>query len=252
MPTVFLLSPAFCGGRRAKILLNPKSEAATVLEFRSGKMTLGRAFAFMSGLYFRGKLAYAERFGDAFVITPTRGLQAPSLPFNLRLLREFAVGDVSVDNPDYRVALEKDVTALSRRIGKQGQVVLLGSVASGKYVDVLLPILGSRLQYPTSFIGRGDMSRGGLLLRSAASGIELEYGALEAGVRPRGPRPPKLDPLTRVAVSWGHESHDPRSTVDHGIVEPELGAGTPGAEGFQAVVDCRLRPRPRVHRRPRS
>src|SRR5436190_14334022 len=96
MRTVFLLSPAFCGGRRAAILLNPKSDAVTVREFRSGTMTLGRAFAFMSGLYFRGKLAYAQRFGDAFVITPTRGLQSPSLPFTLRLLREFAVGDVSV------------------------------------------------------------------------------------------------------------------------------------------------------------
>ncbi len=106
-------------------------------------MTLGRAFAFMSGLYFRGKLSYAERFGEALVITPTRGLQPPSLPFNLSLLREFAVGDVSLDNPEYRSALERDVQALAKRIGTRAQVVLLGSVASGKYVDVLLPILGS-------------------------------------------------------------------------------------------------------------
>ena len=252
MARVFLLSPAFCGGRRAKLLQNPQSQAVTVLEFRSGAMTLGRAFAFMSGLYFRGKLAYAERFGDALVITPTRGLQSPSLPFNARLLNEFAVGDVSLDNPEYRVALEKDVKALSRRIGKAGQVVLLGSVASGKYVDVLLPILGSRLQYPSSFVGRGDMSRGGLLLRSAASGVELEYDALLAGVRPRGPRPPKLDPLTRVAVSWSHEGDDSRRRSDHGIVEPGLGAGAPGPQGLQPVVDCRLRARPRLHRRPRS
>src|SRR5215207_8693479 len=126
MRTVFLLSPAYCGGRRAGILLNPKSEAATVLEFRSGTMTLGRAFAFMSGLYFRGKLSYAERFGDPFVITPTRGLQPPSLPFNLKLLREFAVGDVSLDNPAYRLALERDVKTLARRTAADSQVVLLG------------------------------------------------------------------------------------------------------------------------------
>jgi hypothetical protein len=261
--TVFLLSPAFCGGRRAGILLNPKSEAATVLEFRSGRMTLGRAFSFMSGLYFRGKIAYAERFGDAFVITPTRGLQPPSLPFNLSLLREFAVGDVSLDNPEYRGALERDVQALAARLGKRTHVVLLGSVASGKYVDVLLPILGDRLRYPKDFVGRGDMSRGGLMLRSAASGVELEYEPLTAGVRPRGPRPPKLDPATRVAVSWGDESTNPRGDAARGIVEPALGpprrrpgrrpgAGTPGAEGLDAVVDCRLRPRPGVHRRPRS
>jgi hypothetical protein len=247
--TVFLLSPAYCGGRRAAILLNAKSQAVTAIEFRSGRMSLGRAFAFMSGLYFRGKLSYAERFGEALVITPTRGLQPASLPFNLNLLREFAVGDVSLDNPEYRLALERDVKALSRRIGADSQVVLLGSVASGKYVDVLLPVLGDRLRYPISFIGRGDMSRGGLLLRSAASGDELEYQALTAGVRPRGPRPPKLDPLTRVAVSLGNESFRPPRHADRGIVQPALRAGKTGPEGLGAVVNLRLRARPRLHRR---
>jgi hypothetical protein len=250
--TVFLLSPAFCGGRRASILLNPKSEAVSTREFRSGQMSLGRAFAFMSGLYFRGKLSYAQRFGEALVITPTRGLQDPELPFSLALLREFAVGDVSLDNPEYRSALERDVIALAGRIGRRTPVVLLGSVASGKYVDVLLPILGDRLRYPIAFIGRGDMSRGGLLLRSAASGDELEYGPLTAGVRPRGPRPPKLDPSTRVAVSWGHETDATRARPRRGIIEPALRAGTPGAKRLDAVVDIRLRPRPRVHGRPRS
>lgn len=252
MPTVFLLSPSYCGGRRATLLLNPKSEAVTVREFRSGTMTLGRAFAFMSGLYFRGKLSYAERFGEALVITPTRGLQPTSLPFNEALLKEFAIGDVSLDNEVYRSALERDVTALAKRLDRSSQVVLLGSVASGKYVDVLLPILGQRLRYPTAFIGRGDMSRGGLMLRSAASGDELDYDALTAGVRPRGPRPPKLDPATRVAVSLGHESTGYRGDSDRGIIEPVLGTGTPGAKRLRAVVDCRLRARPRVHRRPRS
>ena len=252
MKSVFLLSPAYCGGRRAAILLNANSQAVTALEFRSGRLSLGRAFAFMSGLYFRGKLSYAERFGEAVVITPTRGLQPASLPFNLKLLQEFAVGDVSLDNPEYRLALERDAKALARRVGAGGQVVLLGSVASGKYVDILLPILGDRLRYPVSFIGRGDMSRGGLLLRSAASGEELEYGPLTAGVRPRGPRPPKLDPSTRVAVSWGHETDAPRVRAARGIIEPALSAGTPGAKRLDAVVDIRLRPRPRVHGRPRS
>ncbi len=256
MMTVFLLSPAYCGGRRAAILLNTKSDAITAREFRAGNMSMGRAFAFMSGLYFRGKLTYAERFGEPMVITPTRGLQPPSLPFNLKLLREFAVGDVSLDNPEYRVALEKDAKALARRLaqdgGQGGQVVLLGSVASGKYVDILLPIFGDRLRYPVSFIGRGDMSRGGLLLRSAASGEELEYQALTAGVRPRGPRPPKFDAATRVAVSLGHESHGDRRGAGRAVVEPALRAGTPDPQGLRAIVDIRLRPRPRVHSRSRS
>jgi hypothetical protein len=264
--TVFLLSPAFCGGRRAAILLNPTSPAVTSHALRAGQLSLGSAFAFMSGLYFRGKLAYAERFGRALVITPTRGLQPPSMPFNLALLREFAVGDVSLESPIYRSALERDVQAIAGTLTRGSRVVLLGSVASGKYVDVLLPILGDRLRYPAAFVGRGDMSRGGLLLRSAASGIELEYGPLTAGVRPRGPRPPKLDPLTRVAVSLGHDTTGGHGDRRRGVVELALGrtprrkvrvggaprAGTPGAERLDAVVDLRLRPRPRVHRRSKS
>jgi hypothetical protein len=206
----------------------------------------------MSGLYFRGKLAYAERFGRALVITPTRGLQPPSMPFNLALLREFAVGDVSIDNPIYRSALERDIQAIAKTLTRGSHVVLLGSVASGKYVDVLLPILGDRLRYPTAFVGRGDMSRGGLMLRSADSGDELEYGPLTAGVRPRGSRPPKLDPLTRVAVSLGHEAIHGRGVRRHGVVELALSPGTPGAERLDAIVDLRLRARPRVHRRSKS
>ncbi|HET9706609.1 MAG TPA: hypothetical protein VFP85_21360 [Vicinamibacterales bacterium] len=249
--TFFLLSPAYCGGRRAAILLNPQSPAVTARELRAGALSLGRAFAFMSGLYFRGKITYAERFGRALVITPTRGLLDPGTPFSLALLREFAVGEVSLDNADYRGALERDARALAATLGRRGTVVLLGSVASGKYVDVLLPIFGERLRYPVSFVGRGDMSRGGLLLRSAASGDELEYGPLTAGVRPRGPRPPKLDPLTRVAVSLGHETSGGLGPSRRGVVELGLGAaGTPGAERLDAIVDCRLRPRARVHRRP--
>jgi len=268
--TIFVLSPAFCGGRRAAILLNPRSAAVTSEALRQQRLTLGDAFAFMSGLYFRGKLTYAERFGHAWVITPTRGLQPPSTPFTLALLREFAVGEVSLDNPTYRQALERDVHLIAKKLKPDSQVVLLGSVASGKYVDILLPILGDRLRYPTSFVGRGDMSRGGLLLRSAASGEELEYGPLTAGVRPRGPRPPKLDPLTRVhptthpttqsprrgdpgvAVSLGHETLRRRSDRPDSIVELALSSGTPGAERLDAVVDLRLRARPRLHRRSKS
>ena len=264
-PTIFLLSPAFCGGRRAGILLNPQSQAETSRALRAGALSLGGAFAFMSGLYFRGKLTYAERFGHAYVITPTRGLQPPSIKFTLALLREFAVGDVSLDNPVYRSALERDVRAIAKKLSN-AQVVLLGSVASGKYVDVLLPILGDRLRYPVSFVGRGDMSRGGLLLRSAASGEELEYGPLTLGVRPRGPRPPKLDPATRVQpttqspgrghpgvpLSLEHETPRRRRDGAGSVVELALSTRTSGSQGLDAVVDLRLRPRPRVHRRPKS
>lgn len=180
--------------------MKPDSPLPLAQQLRAGTLEIGTAFAFFSGLYFRGKLAYGQRFADAngtLIITPTRGLMAPRERVTPDLIREFAGVDVSTDDLRYRGPLERDVQLLARDLPAGEKVVLLGSVSSGKYVDVLLPLLGDRLHFPTEFIGRGDMSRGGLLLRCVDAGTELDYTPLTAGVRPRGPRPPKLDPLTR-------------------------------------------------------
>ena len=202
---MFLLSPAYCGGRRAGLALKADSTLPIAQQLRDGTLELGAAFAFFSGLYFRGKLSYAQQFAPSgttdvagtLIITPTRGLMSPHERVTPQLIREFAAVDVAVDDRRYSGPLERDVKRLARDLSADAKVVLLGSVSSGKYVDLLLPVLGNRLCYPTAFIGRGDMSRGGLLLRCVDDGTELEYQALTAGVRPRGTRPPKLDPLTR-------------------------------------------------------
>ena len=198
---IFLLSPAYCGGRRAKILMKPGSTIELARRLDAGTLTLGEAFAFLSGLYFRGKLAYATAFGrgapetgGAFVITPTRGLLPPSTIVSVSILQEFASVDVSAGDPRYRGPLERDVAALAARLTADARVVLLGSIASGKYVDVLVNLLGRRLYYPPAFVGRGDMSRGGLLLRSVDAGTELDYDVLEVTSLRHGPRPPKLAP----------------------------------------------------------
>ena len=202
---MFLLSPAFCGGRRAKMLLRPDARMLLARDLREGRLTLGEAFTFMSGLYFRGKLAYAKAFDPelsrSYVITPTRGLQSPRMLVTAEILQEFAEVDVAVDDERYRAALELDARDLVGRLPDQSRIVLLGSIASGKYVDVLGPLCGERLYYPSSFVGRGDMSRGGLLLRSSRSGVELEYVPIAAGDRPRGPRPGKLGPERLIRVS---------------------------------------------------
>jgi hypothetical protein len=205
MAPVFLLSPAYCGGRRAAIMLRPESKLAIAQRLREETLTLGEAFSFMSGLYFRGKITYAHSFAPraTFVITPTRGLQSPDTVVTREILHEFAGVDIASDDARYSAPLERDLEALSGRIAPDARVVLLGSVATGKYVDLLVRWLGQRLHYPPAFIGRGDMSRGGLLLRQAASGIELEYAVLDSGARRRGPRPPKLDPATRVPAAAG-------------------------------------------------
>jgi hypothetical protein len=69
----------------------------------------------------------------------------------------------------------------------------LGSIATGKYVDLLLEVFDGRLLFPLEFVGRGDMSRGGLMLRCAADNIELEYAPVRGAIR-HGSRPPKLTP----------------------------------------------------------
>lgn len=200
---VFLLSPANCGGNRARIVLSERATFDLATRLRSGRgAPLGEVFAFMSGLYFRGKLAYSRVFaappdgveldgGGTFVITPNAGLRSPDTRVTVDAIRRFAGVDVSADNPAYRRPLERSARALAAEIGET-PVVLLGSIASPKYVDVLLSIFGERLLFPQEFVGRGDMSRGGLLLRSAASDVELDYAPLTAQSPRRGARPPRL------------------------------------------------------------
>jgi hypothetical protein len=199
---VFLLSPAWCGGRRAAILLNPKASFPLAVSLREGTATLGDAFAFMSGLYFRGKLAYSAHFGrspagpSTFVITPTRGLLTPDTNVNVEVISEFATVDVHESDHRYLLPLERDLSSLDAELPDDAEIVLLGSIATSKYVEPLARVVGDRLRYPEDFIGRGDMSRGGLLLRAVRSGSELAYRRLDPGEKRRGNRPPKLAPLT--------------------------------------------------------
>ena len=163
---------------------------------------LGEVFAFLSGLYFRGKLTYAARFArppaalaGAFVITPNAGLVEVGRPVTVSDLRRFARVDIDARNPRYRRPFLRDAARVAGN-HPDLEVVLLGSVASDKYVAVLLEVFGERLLFPPDFVGRGDMSRGGLLLRSAREGRELEYRPVAGAVR-HGPRPPKLPRLPR-------------------------------------------------------
>jgi hypothetical protein len=209
MARIFLLSPANVSGARGRLVLSTRAAFPLAVRLRGEGAALGDVFSFVSGLYFRGKLAYARRFAAApdphspisgagvFVITPAAGLRTPETIVTADALTGFARVDVSADNPKYRRPLERAARALAADIGADCEVVLLGSIASGKYVDIFQGIFGERLLFPAEFVGRGDMSRGGLLLRCAASGDELAYIPVAGAVR-HGARPPKLDPATRV------------------------------------------------------
>lgn len=178
---VFLLSPAHCGGKRATMLMREEARFPLAERLRGPEgISLGEAFSFLSGLYFRGKLAYASRFGrppfgtgGAQVITTNRGLVDAESKVGLADLRGYGAVDIRVDDPRYRDPLVRDVAALAG--DSAVELVLLGSVATGKYLDVLLDVVGERLLYPTEFAGRGDMSRGALMLRAVSEGRELAY-----------------------------------------------------------------------------
>ena len=215
---IFLLSPAYAGGKRGQLMLRDEAAFPLAKRLRSSEgAPLGEVYRFLSGLYFRGKLAYAARFGrppdglpGGLVITPTRGLVPPDAPIGIELLREFAAGDVHLDNASYRGPLEEHARALADYVGDACELVLLGSIATGKYVDVLTRIFGERLLFPADFVGRGDMSRGGLMLRAAESGNELPYVPVLGAVR-HGRRPPKLEPKRWRRREDGTEETDPEA-----------------------------------------
>lgn len=204
----FLLSPAYAGGRRAQMILSERAQFELAQKLRRKRgATIAEVFTFLSGLYFRGKIAYANAFacpsnGDCgvFVITPTRGLVDARSTITLSDLREFASVEIDEEDSRYRKPLEKSVRRLAKDLSPDCDIVLLGSIATGKYVDVFLKHFDKRLRFPAEFVGRGDMSRGGLMLRCAADRTELEYVSV-AGAILNGKRPPKLAPR-RYPKGW--------------------------------------------------
>ena len=198
---IFLLSPAYAGGERARMILRDEAQfpLARKLRAKSGA-PIADVFTFLSGLYFRGKIAYANAFArpvrgasGVLVITPTRGLVDARTRIRLDDLREFAGVDIHENDPRYRMPIERDARELATKLSMQSEVILLGSIATGKYVDVLLANFGERLRFPADFVGRGDMSRGGLMLRCAADRRELSYLPVGGAIM-NGKRPPKLAP----------------------------------------------------------
>jgi hypothetical protein len=187
-------------------------DLATRLRSRQG-VAIGEVFAFISGLYFKGKVVYALEFArppepdlpltgsGALVITPNAGLRAAETEVTVEALRNFATVDIAANDPRYRKPLLASARTLADEIGTETDVVLLGSVASAKYVEVLVDVFSDRLLFPIEFVGRGDMSRGGLLLRSVRAGEELTYVPVKGAVR-HGPRPPRLPRIKGIMTQF--------------------------------------------------
>jgi hypothetical protein len=202
--TVFILSPANLGGDRGALILRPDARSPLALRLRAdGGAPLRDVFSFISSLYFRGKAAYAQAFGRppsgleaALVISPGEGLRPVDEPLTLERARAWAGVPIDERNPDFTTPLIRDAEDLERGYGATTRFVLLGSVASNKYVRPLTRVFGDHLLFPPAFVGRGDMSRGGLLLRAVRAGRELDYAPVEGAVV-HGPRVARLERLSR-------------------------------------------------------
>lgn len=187
---IFLISPASLTGLRAKQLMSPRAQFATAQRYRSAEgVPIAEAFAFMSALYFRGKITYSLHFArpspslggfGIYVITTGYGLVPPDWRLTEERINKMRKIDIDIRKRNYRKPLHDTATEIASQLEPDAQVVLLGSIATGKYVDVLWPIFGDRLRFPTAFAGLGDMSRGGLMLRAVRENRELEYTTLNA------------------------------------------------------------------------
>jgi hypothetical protein len=200
---LFLLSPANASAVRAQFLLNKHSKFELAQRFQQQGAPLAEIFSFISSLYFRGKFAYANKFSNPptglpsnLVMTTSRGLLSPDTIVKVEDLKEMSRVPIDPKDGRFRDSLYRDALTLAGALPLGSTVVLLGSIASPKYVQPLLQCFGSHLFFPRDFVGRGDMSRGGLMLRCVQSGVELEYVAVDSTIR-CGPRPEKLRPVKR-------------------------------------------------------
>jgi hypothetical protein len=182
------------------MLLRPQASFELAMQLRTPMgVTIAHVFSFLSGLYFRGKIAYARAFGSrALVITSNRGLVSIDQHVTADDLLAMRQVPIDIDEPRYREPIERDLRLILRdnHCDADCRFVLLGSIATTKYVDVFTPLLRERLLFPADFVGRGDMSRGGLMLRCVREQRELDYISI-AGATRHGTRPPKLAKLPR-------------------------------------------------------
>ncbi len=185
------------------MLLRRDASFDLAVRLREGAATIGETYAFVSGLYFRGKLAYARSFAvphlglpPALVIVPGRGFAHPEETVSCEDLRAISGVEIAVSNEAYRNPLLREAEQLATNSSPDCRFVLLGSVATNKYTEPLLGVFGERLLFPADFLGRGDMSRGGLMLRRVENGEELSYIPIQGSVL-RGNRPGKLEPRSR-------------------------------------------------------
>jgi hypothetical protein len=222
-----VISPATAHGPRARQLRRPDSNSTLARQLREEGVPLGDVFSFLSGLYFRGKLEYARAFAcvptdeaeGVYIITMTDGLVSPNARISVQDLERYA--QCGEGAASAATALESTARALLHRMGSEGDIVLLGSVGTGKYTDLLAPIFGERLLFPRDVLHIGQLARGALFLTRAREQRELEYipvaeimrAGRRASIRPElppsdGERAPPETPSRAIRPNTGDATAD--------------------------------------------
>ena len=132
------------------------------------------------------------------MITASQGLLSPERIITRQDLLDISSAPVDANDPRYRIPLERDARILCDAMGEHCEAVLLGSIATPKYVEPLSSVFGSRLMYPADFLGLGDMSRGALMLRCAREALQLQYSPV-ANLPSKNSRSPRTDSPHRPA-----------------------------------------------------
>jgi hypothetical protein len=123
---IFLLSPAKAGGPRYSMLTREQADFDVARRLREGVATIGEVYSFISGLYFRGKMMYAEAFRAApagvpavLVMVPGAGLVPPETIIDAGQLRAIAGISVAEDNPEFRDPCDdsRQIAGRARRKG---------------------------------------------------------------------------------------------------------------------------------------
>ena len=170
------------------------------------------------------------------MISPCEGLRFLHERITRERLLDWAQVSIDEDNPRFTAPLLAHAAALEQSLQDRARFVLLGSVATDKYVRPLGQVLGERLLFPREFVGRGDMSRGSLMLRAARAGAELEYAPVASAAR-HGPRAAGVSSRAAARhatadVAYGADAvRDPDELAASGSEELELVifVGLPGA-----------------------
>jgi len=134
-----------------------------MVDFRWGRLSASSADCIFAANWLtqRPFPSAPDGLPGALIITAGGGLLPPETPINREQLCLISSAPVEASEPRYRIPLERDARLVAEHLSGDCEVVLLGSVATPKYVEPLLAIFGDRLVFPKEFAGRGDMSRGG-------------------------------------------------------------------------------------------